>query len=250
VRNHLFAVGLDPQKILEWFGAFAYFGFLAIVFAESGIMIGFFLPGDSLLFVAGFLSYLGSQPDATVQIMPNIILVSLGAFVAAVAGDQVGYMFGRRVGPALFRRPDSRVFKQKYLISAEEFFERHGSKTIIIARFVPIVRTFAPIVAGAGNMKYRTFVTYNIIGGFFWAVGLTQAGYWLGKAFPGLGESIDKVIIVIVAVSLLPIGIEFLRHRRKAAKAEIDTTEELAAQFMASSDPSYGDLSDASEAGK
>jgi membrane-associated protein len=247
VRNHLFAVGLDPQKILEWFGAFAYFGFLAIVFAESGIMIGFFLPGDSLLFVAGFLSYLGSQPEATVQIMPNIALVSIGAFVAAVAGDQVGYMFGKRVGPSLFRRPDSRVFKQKYLLSAEDFFDKHGSKTIIIARFVPIVRTFAPIVAGAGNMKYRTFVTYNIIGGFLWAIGLTQAGYWLGRAFPELGESIDKVVIVIVAVSLLPIAIEFIRHRRKAAKAEIDTPEELAAQYLANSDPSFGDRSEVND---
>lgn len=244
MRNIFLGVGLDPQKLLEWFGAFAYFGFLAIVFAESGIMIGFFLPGDSLLFVAGFLSYLGSQPDATVQIMPNIALVSLGAFVAAVAGDQVGYMFGKRVGPSLFRRPDSKVFKQKYLVSAEEFFERHGSKTIILARFVPIVRTFAPIVAGAGNMKYRTFVTYNVIGGFVWAIGLTQAGYWLGRAFPGLGESIDKVVIVIVLVSLLPIGIEFLRHRRNKHKAEEEAEEIggstpaalLADQFLAESD--------------
>jgi membrane-associated protein len=249
VRNHLFAVGLDPQKILEWFGAFAYFGFLAIVFAESGIMIGFFLPGDSLLFVAGFLSYLGTTPDGPF-IMPNIALVSLGAFIAAVAGDQVGYLFGKRVGPALFRRPDSRLFKQKYLVKAEEFFEQHGSKTIILARFVPIVRTFAPIVAGAGNMKYRTFITYNIIGGFVWAVGLTQAGYWLGKTFPSLGESIDKVIIVIVLVSLLPLGIEFLRHRRKAAKAAAAMpTASLADQFIAGSDPKAG-LAEANETGK
>jgi membrane-associated protein len=243
VRNLFSALGLDPEAVLNWFGAFAYFGFLAIVFAESGIMIGFFLPGDSLLFVAGFFSYLGSQPDAN-AIMPNIALVSLGAFVAAVAGDQVGYMFGRRVGPSLFRRPDSKVFKQKYLVSAEEFFERHGSKTIIIARFVPIVRTFAPIVAGAGKMRYRTFVSYNVIGGFVWAVGLTQAGYWLGKTFPSLGESIDKVVIVIVLVSLLPIGIEFLRHRRKKRKAEQEAEEiggptpaaVLADDFIAASD--------------
>jgi membrane-associated protein len=247
VRNHLFAVGIDPEKLLEWFGAFAYFGFLAVVFAESGIMIGFFLPGDSLLFVAGFLSFLGTQPDK-VAIMPNIALVSLGAFIAAVAGDQVGYLFGKRVGPALFRRPDSRLFKQKYLVKAEEFFEVHGSKTIILARFVPIVRTFAPIVAGAGNMKYRTFITYNIIGGFVWAVGLTQAGYWLGKTFPGLGESIDKVVIVIVAVSLLPLAFEFLRHRRKAAKAKAALpVSSLADQFIAESDPTVGELSDATD---
>ena len=247
MRNFIFAVGIDPEKLLEWFGAFAYFGFLAVVFAESGIMIGFFLPGDSLLFVAGFLSYLGTQPDK-VAIMPNIALVSLGAFIAAVAGDQVGYVFGKRVGPALFRRPDSRLFKQKYLLKAEEFFEVHGSKTIILARFVPIVRTFAPIVAGAGNMKYRTFITYNIIGGFVWAVGLTQAGYWLGKTFPGLGDSIDKVVIVIVAVSLLPLAFEFLRHRRKASKAKAALpTAALADQFIAASDPKASELSDATD---
>lgn len=219
MRDSLFgAIGLDPQKVLEWFGSWAVWGLFLIAFAESGIMIGFVLPGDSLLFIAGFLSYLGTQPDH-VAIMPNIILVSLGCWIAAVAGDQVGYAFGHRVGPALFNRPDSKVFKQKYLGKSEDFFAVHGSKTIVLARFVPIVRTFAPIVAGAGKMRYRTFFMYNIIGGFIWAVGMTQAGYWLGKSFPTLGDSIDQVVIVIVAVSLVPIGVEVFRHRRKGALA-------------------------------
>lgn len=215
------ALGIDPQKLLEALGSLAFVGLLAIVFAESGLMIGFFLPGDSLLFIAGFLSYLGTQPGHT-ALMPNIILVSLGCFVMAVAGDQVGYMFGKRVGPALFKRPDSKMFKQKYLQKAEDFFEVHGSKTIILARFVPVVRTFAPIVAGAGKMEYKTFVTYNVIGAFIWSVGLTQAGFWLGSAFPSLGDSIDKVVILIVLVSVLPIGFEVLRHRRKAARELAD----------------------------
>ena len=215
------ALGLDPKALLEKFGSLAYIGLLAIVFAESGIMIGFFLPGDSLLFIAGFLSYLGGQPGQT-AIMPNIVLVSVGCAVAAVAGDQVGYMFGKRVGPALFKRPDSKFFKQKYLQKAEEFFDHHGSKTIILARFVPIVRTFAPIVAGAGKMEYKTFATYNVIGGIVWAIGLTQAGYWLGNAFPSLGDSIDKVVILIVIVSLIPVGIEVLRHRRQKAREFAD----------------------------
>lgn len=245
MRDHLFgALGLDPQKLLEWFGNWAVWGLFAIVFAESGIMIGFFLPGDSLLFIAGFLSFQGTQPGVT-AIMPNIALVSIGCFIAAVAGDQVGYMFGKRVGPALFKRPDSRLFKQKYLQKSEEFFEVHGSKTIILARFVPIVRTFAPIVAGAGNMKYRTFLTYNIVGGFVWAIGLTQAGYWLGRSFPSLGESIDKVVLLIVAVSVLPIGIEVLRHRRKAAKEAAhggEAPEKVSASATSAVDPASIDI--------
>jgi membrane-associated protein len=232
LSSFIAALGIDPEGLLKALGSFATIGLFAIVFAESGIMIGFFLPGDSLLFIAGFWSYLShSGGDVAVQ-LPHIAVISLGCFVAAVLGDQVGYMFGRRVGPSLFKRPDSRLFKKKYLTKAEEFFDNHGSKTIVLARFVPIVRTFAPIVAGSSNMRYRTFVTYNVIGGFLWAVGITQAGYWLGKTFPGLGESMDKVVIVIIAVSLLPLAIEFVRHRRKARRqgdADAGPGEELAA---------------------
>jgi len=211
----LFAVGLDPQGILEWFGSLAFVGLLAIVFAESGIMIGFVLPGDSLLFVAGLLAYTGTQPDSA-ALIPNIALVSLGCFIAAAAGDQVGYVFGSRVGSRIFDRPASRLFKPAHLRRSEEFFDKHGPKTIILARFVPIVRTFAPIVAGAGKMHHRTFTAYNLVGAFLWAVGLTQAGYWLGHAFPKLGDNIELAVVAIVALSLVPVTIEIIRNRRRS----------------------------------
>ena len=156
----LFAsLGLDPKKILNSVGTL---GLFAIVYAESGIMIGFFLPGDSLLFTAGLLS-------ATKHVLWPFPVLLLGCAIAAILGDQTGYLFGKKVGPSLFNKPDSRLFKQEHLQRAEDFYERHGSKTIVIARFVPVVRTFAPIVAGASKMHYRTFVLYNIIGGALWS---------------------------------------------------------------------------------
>ena len=201
----LAVLGLDPQKILQKGGL----PILAlIVFAESGLLIGFFLPGDSLLFIAGFLS--SGAGDNTLPALPWVLLV---AFAAAVLGDQVGYVFGRRVGPALFSRPDSRIFKQAYVQKATVFFERHGAKTIVLARFVPIVRTFAPIVAGVGHMKYRTFVFYNIFGGLLWAVGLTTLGYFLGE-IDLVKNNIEIAVLVVVAVSLLPVVLELVKHRR------------------------------------
>src|SRR5690349_20748711 len=158
------AVGLDPQKLLESVGLI---GLWAVIFAESGIMIGFFLPGDSLLFAAG-LATTGitlSNGNEFQLAGGHVWLVALGCAIAAVAGDQVGYVFGQKVGPALFRRPESRLFKPEYVMKAEQFFEKHGAKAIILARFVPVVRTFTPIVAGTSKMHYRTFVKFNIIGG-------------------------------------------------------------------------------------
>lgn len=190
---------------LKAYGSVASLVVFAVIFAESGLLVGFFLPGDSLLFIAGLLS--GSQ-------LPPLPVLIAGCAVAAIAGDQVGYAFGRRVGPPLFARPDSRLFKQHHLRRAEEFFERHGSKTIILARFTPIVRTFAPIVAGASHMRYRTFVTYNIVGGFGWTTLMLTLGWALGRSFPGLGQSIDYVVVLIVALSIIPFAIEYLRHRR------------------------------------
>jgi membrane-associated protein len=182
-------------------------GLLVIVFAESGLLIGFFLPGDSLLFTAGLLSSQGH--------LAPLPVVLVGCFVAAVAGDQVGYMFGSRVGPSLFRRPDSRIFKQEYVEKARAYFERHGSKTIVLARFVPIVRTFAPILAGVGEMQYRTFVTFNVVGGLLWAVGVTSLGYILGETAPWVEDYLLVVIAVIVLLSVLPVAIELLRNRRR-----------------------------------
>lgn len=203
----LSVLGLDPTSLLNK-GGLALLA--AIVFAESGLLIGFFLPGDSLLFIAGFLS-----SNAGGNVLPALPWVLLCAFVAAVAGDQVGYVFGRKVGPALFSRPDSRIFRQANVQKAHAFFARHGAKTIVLARFVPIVRTFAPIVAGVGQMRYRTFLMFNLIGGLLWAVGVTTLGYFLGET-SFVKNNIELASLAIVAVSLLPVAIEFMRHRRAA----------------------------------
>jgi membrane-associated protein len=198
---------VDPEKLLETFGTI---GLLVIVFAESGLLVGFFLPGDSLLFTAGLLASQGTL---------NFPVILVGCFLAAVAGDQVGYAFGRRVGPALFRRPDSRIFKQDHVERARAYFEEHGSKTIVLARFVPIVRTFAPIVAGVGRMEYRTFVTFNVMGGFLWAVGVTSLGYVLGETIPDIDKYLLPVIAVIIGLSLAPIAFEYLRNKRRLDRA-------------------------------
>jgi membrane-associated protein len=196
---------MSPERLIETFGTI---GLFVIIFAESGLLIGFFLPGDSLLFTAGLFASKGHL---------NLPVILVGCFVAAVAGDQVGYVFGNKVGPALFRRPDSRIFKQKYVHRAQEFFEAHGRKTIVLARFVPVVRTFAPILAGVGEMHYRTFVTFNVIGGLLWAVGVTLAGYLLSEA---IGDDIDRYLLpiigLIVLASITPPVIEGLRHHRRS----------------------------------
>jgi membrane-associated protein len=203
---------LDPEKIIDWLGPFATIGLFLIVFAESGLLIGFFLPGDSLLFTAGLLA---AQDEAGLHL--PVLLV--GCFIAAVLGDQVGYMFGNRVGPSLFRRKDSRLFKQEYVQRTKDFFEDHGPKTILLARFVPVVRTFAPILAGVGEMPYRTFVRYNIVGGFIWAVGVTTAGYVLGSTIPSIDRYLLPIIFVIVLLSLIPPFIEWRRHRKVVVPA-------------------------------
>ncbi|BCB74783.1 hypothetical protein GCM10022251_79110 [Phytohabitans flavus] len=196
---------LSPQWLVSTFGVL---GILVIVFAESGLLIGFFLPGDSLLFTAGLL-----VADGRYLNLPLPLLCALIA-VAAVAGDQVGYLFGRRLGPRLFRRPDSRLFRREHLQRAEAFFERHGARSVVLARFVPIVRTFTPIVAGAAHMPYRTFVTFNVVGGVLWGSGVTILGYFLGQiAF--VKNNIELILVGIVAVSVAPIAVQALRSRRR-----------------------------------
>jgi membrane-associated protein len=181
----------------------------AIVFAETGLMIGFFLPGDSLLVTAGVFA-------ATGQL--NIWTLNALLIVAAIAGDTVGYWFGRRVGPALFKRPKSLLFNPDHLRRAHDFYEKHGGKTIIIARFIPIIRTFAPIVAGMGEMNYRRFLSFNVFGGLLWVVLMTGIGYFLGQ-IPGVREHIEIVIIIVVFLSILPGIIAFARERLKKTKA-------------------------------
>ena len=174
---------------------------------SPGLLIGFFLPGDSLLFTAGLLV---STDAIDFPIWALCVLVT----IAAIAGDQVGYYLGKKAGPAIFKRPDSRFFKQEYVDKAYSFFDRYGARTIVLARFVPIVRTFAPIVAGVGRMKYRTFVTYNVIGGVLWGTGVTLLGYLLGQ-IEFIQHNIEYIAILIVALSLIPVAMELLRARSR-----------------------------------
>ncbi|MCQ4044551.1 DedA family protein [Streptantibioticus rubrisoli] len=201
----------DPQQLIQSLGGFALVGIALVVFAESGLLIGFFLPGDSLLFTTGLLIANGQY------LHYPLWLVCLLVAVAAVLGDQTGYLFGRKVGPSLFRRPDSKLFKQENVEKAHDFFERHGPKSIILARFVPIVRTFTPIIAGVSRMNYRSFFVFNLIGGTMWAAGVTVLGYFLGQ-FAFIRDNVDAIFVVIVFVSVVPIAFEFLRSRRKTAK--------------------------------
>ncbi|MEW2520023.1 DedA family protein [Actinacidiphila alni] len=198
---------LDPDHLINTYGLW---GVLLIVFAESGLLIGFFLPGDSLLFTTGLLV-------ATGTLHQPLALVAALIAVAAVAGEQVGYLFGRKVGPSLFRRPDSRLFKMENIEKAHAFFEHHGPKAIVMACFVPIVRTFTPIVAGVSRMNYRTFVTFNLIGGTLWGAGVTLLGYWLGQ-IEFVHKNIEAMLVLVVLISVVPIGIEYLRSKSKAKK--------------------------------
>ncbi|MBK3591613.1 DedA family protein [Streptomyces sp. MBT51] len=205
---------LDPDYLLNTFGLP---GLLLIVFAESGLLIGFFLPGDSLLFTTGLLVTTG---DLKYPLWLVCTLVAL----AAIVGDQVGFLFGRKVGPSLFKRPDSRLFKQENVEKAHEFFEKYGPKSLVLARFVPVVRTFTPIIAGVSRMNYRSFITFNIIGGVLWGVGVTLLGAALGR-IDFVHEHIELILILIVLISVVPIAIEFLRARSRSKKEAAATAE-------------------------
>jgi membrane-associated protein len=201
---------LDPDYLIPTFGLI---GILVIVFAESGLLIGFFLPGDSLLFTTGLL--VASHKYLHYPLWLVCVLV----VIAAVLGDQAGYLFGRKVGPALFRRPDSRLFKQENVTKAHEFFETHGPKSLVLARFVPIVRTFTPIIAGVSQMRYRSFLVFNVIGGALWGAGVTLLGAVLGQ-FAVVRDNIEPMLVGIVLLSVIPIVIEYLRARRKGGGSE------------------------------
>jgi membrane-associated protein len=190
------------------FGLFAHFIIFAIVFAESGLLFGFFLPGDSLLFTAGFLASQGYL---------NLPLLLVGCFIAAVTGDQVGYWFGHRFGRRLFDREESFFFHRKNIERTEAFYRKHGGKTIVLARFLPAIRTFAPIVAGVGSMRYRDFVFYNILGAVLWAIGVTLAGYFLGSVIPDVDKYLIPIILLIIFVSALPTLVHFWQDYRHSA---------------------------------
>lgn len=204
---------LDPESILTWLGPLALIGVIGIIFAECGLLIGFFLPGDSLLFITGLFIAQGF-------IDTPIAVACLLLVFAAVLGNLTGYWIGHKAGPRLFNRPDSRLFRQEYVDKTHEFFERYGARAIVLARFVPIVRTFITAMAGVGRMDFRIYMTYSAIGGIGWAAGVTLLGYWLGNV-PFVKEHIELILIGVVGVSVLPIVYEYVRHRRQAAAQEV-----------------------------
>lgn len=185
-------------------------GLVLIVFAETGLMVGFFLPGDSLLVTAGLFAAKGDL---------DILWLNLALIAAAIVGDATGYWIGARTGQALYSRPNSLLFRREHLIKTHEFYERHGGKTIVIARFMPIIRTFAPVVAGAAQMTYRRFAVYNIAGGIAWVLSMTLTGYFLGQAVPDLEKHIHLVVAVVIFLSLLPALIAWLRMRLRPRPA-------------------------------
>lgn len=197
---------LSMFDLIPFIKAIGVLGVGGVVFAESGLLIGFFLPGDSLLFTAGFLASQGFL---------NIIFLVITTFVAAVVGDSVGYTIGRKAGPKIFAKEESFWFNPKQIERAHIFFEKHGAKAIIFARFLPIVRTFVPVIAGVGNMKYRTFFLNNIIGALLWAVGVALAGFFLGRSVPNAEHYLLPIILFIIAASFLPTIIHVLRDKEE-----------------------------------
>lgn len=196
----------DLQALLK---AAGYFGLFGIIFAESGLLVGFFLPGDSLLFTAGFLASQGFF---------DIKILALLTFVGAVLGDSFGYAFGYRVGPKIFKREDSVFFHKDHLERARAFYEEYGGKAVVLARFMPIVRTFAPILAGVGKMRYGKFLFYNVIGGFIWAVGFCVFGFYLGSFVPNPDRYVLPIVAVIIVSSFIPPVYEFLKRKRSQKK--------------------------------
>ncbi len=195
----------DLPALVQWAG---YVGLTLIIFAETGLLVGFFLPGDSLMVTAGLLC---SQAGFGL----NVWYLGCLLTVAGIIGDSVGYNIGKAAGPRIFSREDSLLFHRKHLVRAQEFYEKHGGKTIVIARFMPIIRTFAPVVAGVGNMKYSTFLAYNVIGGTAWVWSMLLIGYLLGRTVPGIAQHIDKIIVLVIFLSILPAIIAWWRERGK-----------------------------------
>lgn len=201
---------LDAKGLLETFGVI---GLVAVIFAETGLLIGFFLPGDSLLVLGGLVAAVGSKSRLGVHVDLWVLLLLLP--IAAIVGAQVGYLIGRKAGPPLFNRPDSRLFKREHVDKAQRYFDKYGPKTIVIARFIPIVRTFANPMAGVAEMKPRTFTIFNVIGGLAWALGVTMLGFILGKTIPSAENHLLLIEAIIIVLSLIPVGYELLRTRRQ-----------------------------------
>ena len=219
-------------SLIDFIKIVGVFGIAAVVFAESGLLIGFFLPGDSLLFTAGFLVQAGFLPV-------NIHLLVIILFIAAVADDSVGYGIGHKFGPHIFKKPDSLLFRQENIQAAQDFYDKHGGKTIIIARFIPIVRTFAPVIAGVGKMHYKQFLAYNLVGGFLWAAGITYIGYFAGAGLTKAGIDIDHIllpiVLVIILLSVAPPAIHILKDKKRRTAIWKAIKKQYAATFKKSS---------------
>lgn len=210
----ILALTTDPKELLDSLSPYGEIGLMLIIFAETGLLIGFFLPGDSLLFTAGLLANQGKL---------NLAFVLVGCFAAAVIGDQVGFTIGDKLGPRFLAKPDSKVFKREYVERTEAFFDKHGPKTIVLARFVPVVRTFAPVLAGVGKMSRRTFLTFNVFGAFIWVFGVTLTGYLLADV---IGDSVDKyllpIIFLVIVISLIPPFLEWRKAKKEGPQAISD----------------------------
>lgn len=201
---------LDPVFLIQTLGLL---GVIGIIFAESCLFFGFFLPGDSLLFTAGFMAAQGYF---------NIVILLVGCSVGAILGDNIGYWFGSKVGPKIFTKEDSFFFRKSHIKRTQEFYDRYGSKTVMLARFVPVVRTFAPILAGVGSMNYKTFFFYNVVGGIIWSVGFLSLGYFLGSIIPGVEKYITLVILAIIAISFIPVAYELFRSYYRSQTNRLD----------------------------
>lgn len=196
---------IQIDELIRWGG---YFVLIAIVFAETGLLIGFCLPGDSLLVTAGLL--------CAVENSLNIVWLNIFLIAAAIIGDSVGYFIGYKIGPKLFSREDSLIFRKSHIEKTQHFYEKHGPKTIVLARFVPIVRTFAPTLAGVGRMEYRKFLAYNVFGGAGWVSAMTLLGYFLARTIPDIEKKIHWVVLIIIFLSFLPILKEWIEHRKQS----------------------------------
>ncbi len=210
---------LDAKSLLESVGVI---GLFLVIFAETGLLVGFFLPGDSLLVLAGLVAAVGAKSSIDVHVNLGVVLV--GLFVSAVVGAQTGYLIGLKAGPTLFNRPKSRLFKPEHVEKAQRYFDRYGAKTVMIARFVPIVRTFANPMAGVAKMDARKFATFNVIGAAVWTVSVTMLGWVLGKTIPSAEDHLLVIEGIIIALSLIPIAVEVVRHRRERAAVASTTS--------------------------
>jgi len=241
---------LDPDYLISTFGTAVVIGIVAVVFVETGLLFPI-LPGDSLLFTAGALV---AQDQFPVHI--NIWVLSVLLFAAAFLGDQTAFLIGRKLGPKVFNKPDSRFFKQSYIDQTYAYFDKYGGRTIVVARFVPIVRTYAPVAAGVGNMRYRHFVGYNLVGALLWAVGVTWLGYALGN-IPFVKDNIEPLLVLIVLISVLPMLVEIWRSRRASRREQAaardprydESHEREAVERRAFGEPPAGDPTQLPEGG-